>query len=89
MRLRNDMRGKFMNNSEYGKLELHIEELLKKNGISKNTLCKTMDIPRSNLNRYCRNEFERLDATFICKLLYFLQCPLDELITYEESRSAD
>ena len=81
MRLRNDMRGKFMNNSEYGKLELHIEELLKKNGISKNTLCKTMDIPRSNLNRYCRNEFERLDANFICKLLHFFQCPLDELLT--------
>ena len=39
--------------------------------------------------RIVRNEFERLDATFICKLLYFLQCPLDELITYEESRSAN
>ena len=85
----NDMRGNSMNNSEYGRLELHIEELLQQRGISKNTLCKTMDIPRSNLNRYCRNEFERLDATFICKLLYFLQCPLDELITYEDSRSAD
>ena len=75
-----------MNNSEYGKLELHIEELLKKNGISKNTLCKTMDIPRSNLNRYCRNEFERLDANFICKLLHFFQCPLDELLTYKDPR---
>ena len=83
------MRGKFMNNSEYGKLELHIEELLKKNSISKNTLCKTMDIPRSNLNRYCRNEFERLDANFICKLLHFFQCPLDELLTYKDPRHTD
>ena len=47
---------------KYGHLELHIEELLKEKGISKNTICKELDIPRSNFNRYCRNEFQRLDA---------------------------
>ena len=34
---------------KYGHLELHIEELLKEKGISKNTICKELDIPRSNL----------------------------------------
>ena len=38
---------------KYGHLELHIEELLKEKGISKNTICKELDIPRSNFNRYC------------------------------------
>lgn len=33
---------------KYGHLELHIEELLKEKGISKNTICKELDIPRSN-----------------------------------------
>lgn len=37
---------------KYGHLELHIEELLKEKGISKNTICKELDIPRSNFNRY-------------------------------------
>ena len=50
---------------KYGHLELHIEELLKEKGISKNTICKELDIPRSNFNRYCRNEFQRLDAQLI------------------------
>ena len=31
---------------KYGHLELHIEELLKEKGISKNTICKELDIPR-------------------------------------------
>lgn len=44
---------------KYGHLELHIEELLKEKGISKNTICKELDIPRSNFNRYCRNEFRK------------------------------
>ena len=34
---------------KYGHLELHIEELLKEKGISKNTICKELDIPRLTL----------------------------------------
>ena len=72
-----------MTNNEYGCIKMNIERLLKERGISKNALCRAMDIPRSNLNRYCRNEFERIDATFLCKLLYFFDCTLEELLTYE------
>ena len=67
---------------KYGHLELHIEELLKEKGISKNTICKELDIPRSNFNRYCRNEFQRLDAQLICKLCSYLDCGIEELIEY-------
>lgn len=78
-----------MTNNEYGHLEMNIEKLLKERGISKNNLCKTLDIPRSNLNRYCRNEFERIDATFLCKLLSFFQCPLEDLITYKDKNATN
>ena len=67
---------------KYGHLELHIEELLKEKGISKNTICKELDIPRSNFNRYCRNEFQRLDSQLICKLCSYLDCGIEELIEY-------
>ena len=53
---------------DYGRLELHINELLAERGISKNQICKDLDIPRPNFNRYCKNEFQRLDAGLICKL---------------------
>ena len=36
----------------YGHLEMRIEELLKEKGISKNTICRDLDIPRANFNRY-------------------------------------
>ena len=67
---------------KYGHLELHIEELLKEKGISKNTICKELDIPRSNFNRYCRKEFQRLDVQLICKLCSYLDCGIEELIEY-------
>lgn len=66
----------------YGKLELRIEEILHEKGISKNKICKDLDIPRSNFNRYCRNEFQRMDAVLICKICYYLKIDISDLIKY-------
>lgn len=70
--------------SDYGHLMLHIEEILREKGISKNKLCKELDIPRSNLNRYCQQNFQRIDANLICKLCSYLDIDISELITYHK-----
>lgn len=69
---------------KYGYLELRIEEILKEKSISKNQICKDLDIPRSNFNRYCRNEFQRLDVGLICKLCSYLGVSIGELLVYHE-----
>ncbi len=67
---------------EYGTLSLRIDEILKAKGISKNQICKDLDIPRTNFNRYCRNDFQRLDVGLICKLCSYLEVEIGELIIY-------
>ena len=67
---------------EYGTLTLKIRDILTEKGISKNQICKDLDIPRSNFNRYCRNEFQRLDVGLICKLCHYLNVDISELIKY-------
>lgn len=47
---------------DHGKLSFNIEQILKERNISKNQICKDLEIPRSNCNRYCQNRFERIDA---------------------------
>ena len=51
-------------------LRIHckIEELLSEENISKNKICKDLDIPRANFNRYCRDEFQRIDSGLLCNL---------------------
>ena len=71
-----------MDTLEYGRIELQIEELLKQKNISKNRICKELDIPRTNLNRYCNNKFQRIDAMFLCKLCSFLEVDISNLIKY-------
>lgn len=61
-------------------LHLKINELLSERGISKNRICKDLDIPRGNFNRYCRDEFQRIDANLILKLCEYLDCEIDQLI---------
>jgi len=63
-------------------LHMRINELLKEHGISKNTICKDLDIPRGNFNRYCRDEFQRIDASLICKLCEYFDCTVGDLIEY-------
>ena len=65
-----------------GRLHMRITELLEENHTSKNALCKELDIPRSNLNRYCRDDFQRIDANLVCKLCEFFQCEVGDLIQY-------
>lgn len=66
----------------YGSLHLRIDEILHQKGISKNQICKDLDIPRTNFNRYCRDAITRLDAGMLCKLCYYLDIELGDLIVY-------
>lgn len=72
---------------EYGTVRLRIEEILQEKKISKNKICKELDIPRTNFNRYCRGQFQRLDIGLICKLCYYLKVEAGDLIVYVRPQS--
>ena len=74
--------------SDYGVVKINIEELLEKAGIRKNKICKDLDLPRPNFNKYCRNQFQRIDANLIAKLCFYLDCTVDELIKYEHPKKS-
>lgn len=59
---------------------MRIEELLLERNISKNRVCKDLDLARGNFNRYCRGEFQRIDANLILKLCDYLKCDISDLI---------
>lgn len=65
-------------------LHLRINELLSERRYSKNRICKDLDIPRGNFNRYCRDEFQRIDANLLLKLCDYFNCTISELIEIVE-----
>ena len=72
---------------DFGTVTMRIEEVLKEKGISKNQICKDLDLPRGNFNRYCRNNFQRIDAALLCKLCWYLNVDLSELVVYHRPQN--
>lgn len=61
-------------------LHLRINELLKEQSVSKNRICKDLDLPRGNFNRYCRDEFQRVIANLVVRLCQYFNCDVKDLI---------
>ena len=62
------------------RIHIKIPELLKEHGVSKNTLCKDLKLDRSVLNKYCKDEFQRIDAALIVKLCDYFKCDISDLL---------
>lgn len=65
-------------------LHIRITELLQERGISKTRICKDLDLQRGNFNRYCRDDFQRIDANLIIKLCEYLNCDIADLLEIRE-----
>lgn len=71
------------------RIHMRINELLKEHKISKNKICKELDYPRANFNRYCRDEFQRIDAKLILNLCEYFECGIEDLLIIVDEQTAD
>ena len=62
------------------RVHIRIPELLKEKGVSKTQLCKDLNLQHGNLNKYCRDEFLRIDAALIVKLCDRFECNISDLL---------
>lgn len=65
-------------------LHIRLTELLEERGISKTRICKDLDLQRGNFNRYCRDDFQRVDANLILKLCNYFNCEIADLLEIRE-----
>ena len=70
--------------SGYGHINFHIEEILKKKGISKNTMCVDLRLQRTQLNKYCKGLVQRIDVETLCHICQYLECSIGELMEYHD-----
>lgn len=55
-------------------------ELAEEKEISKTRLCKDLDMQYGNFNKYCHDEFQRIDAKLIIKLCEYFKCEISDLL---------
>ena len=66
----------------YGKIIIHLDELIEKAGISKNKLSQRAEMQRTQLNHYCNNTVTRLDVDVLARLCTVLNCEIGDLLEF-------
>ena len=67
---------------EYGTIKIKLDELIIKNGISKNKLSHKAEMQRSQINNYCNNKISRLDIDVLARICTVLECEIDDLLEF-------
>lgn len=68
--------------TDYGHLEIHLAELLKKKGLTKYKLSHKAEMNWKQINNYCNNNITRLDTLVLCKLCTVLECNIHDLLVF-------
>lgn len=74
---------------DMGKVNIKLGELMRERGLSKNKVCKSCDIQRSQLNRYINNDMARVDLSILARLCDYLECDVADLLGYEKGGLED
>ena len=67
---------------EYGKIQIKVDEMIKRRGISKGKLCNRAEVQRTQLNRYCANQVTRLDTDVLARLCTVLHCGIGDILEF-------
>ncbi len=75
--------------NEYGKIVIKLDELIKKEGISKNKLSHRAKMQRSQINNYCNNRIARLDIDVLARICTVLNCRIEDLLEFVPNEKSD
>jgi Predicted transcriptional regulator len=67
---------------EYGTIRIKLNELIAKEGISKNKLSHKAEMQRSQINNYCNNKISRLDTDVLARICTVLDCDIGDLLEF-------
>lgn len=62
---------------------IDLENLLKEKNISKNKLCESCRLQRTQLNNYCKNKVGSIDLSILARLCEFLDCTPNDILKME------
>lgn len=69
---------------DYGKISLHIGELMDRKGINRSQLCKMIGVRFEVANRFYKGKIERLDLDILARICYVLDCDVHDLLEYKK-----
>lgn len=70
--------------TDYGAIEVKLNEMLEKRNLSKNKLCFKAQLERKQLNKLYNNEAVRIDFGVLSRICYALDCDISDILIYKK-----
>ena len=67
---------------QYGTIRIHLDDLLRQSGLSKNKLSHRAEMQRSQINHYCNNTVTRLDVDGLARICTVFHCRIEDLLEF-------
>ena len=72
---------------EWGKVDLRLDEYLKKHNISRSSLSRNAQIHYKQLLKYCNNDMQKVDLNILARICKIANCEIGEIIEYTPSKT--
>ena len=67
---------------QYGTIRIHLDDLLRQSGLSKNKLSHRAEMLRSQINHYCNKTVTRLDVDVLARICTVFPCRIEDLLEF-------
>ena len=71
--------------NDYGKITVHIKEIMDRKGITRNYLAKVSHTRFEVINRWYNGEIEKMDLDILARICYVLECSPADIIKYSNN----
>ena len=71
-----------VNLGSYGKITVHLKELIEQRGITRYRLAKLADTRFEVVEKWCNGTVERIDTDVLARFCYILDCEITDIIQY-------
>ena len=72
-----------VNINSYGKISIHLKELIEAKGITRYRLAKLADTRFEVVEKWCSGTVERVDTDVLARFCYILDCQITDIIRYD------
>lgn len=73
-----------VNIGSYGKVSVHLKELMEARGITRYRLAKLADTRFEVVEKWCSGTVERIDSDVLARFCYILGCEIGDIIRYQK-----
>ena len=68
--------------NDYGKITVHIKEIMDSKGITRNFLAKASNTRFEVINKWYNGQVEKMDLDILARICYVLDCSPEDIIKY-------